>query len=81
MSKTILSIQRHEEGIGVEFHTNDADDVIGVAAGITSIFTETPMIRALVEKMLSMLDEDEEFRHMVEQSTIRLPDFNKILKS
>lgn len=81
MSKTILSIQRHEDGVALELHVNEVDDILSVAAAITSIFTETPAIRAMVDKMLTMLDEDEEFRNMVEQSTIHIPDFNKILKS
>ena len=79
--KTLFSVKRHDEGVGVEFHVKEMDDFFALAAALVSTFDECPILYKFVQKLQNMLETDEEFRETVRKATISFPDFNKILKS
>lgn len=81
MGKKLFLVERMDGAVSVEFHPESSEDLFGVAAAITSLFLEHPIVEATVVSMLELVENDEEFKTKMEKATIHLPDFNKILKS
>jgi hypothetical protein len=81
MTKTLLLIERNDEGASLEFNTADKNDMLCIATALTSLLKDKPALQSLIVDMLEAYEHDEDFHDALDKSTLNIPDFNKILKN
>ena len=80
-NKVLLSIERNEEGVFLQSHIEDEKDILALSACLNALFDERPELYTAMMIFSKMTEMDDDFKKLVEDSTITLPDFNKLLKN
>ena len=81
MIKTLLLVERNDEGVSLEFNAADEKDMLYIATALTSLLKDKPALQSLIVNMLEAYECDENFHDALDKSTLNIPDFNKILKN
>lgn len=78
--KILFQVTKIDESSSVKIHTETEEDVFAVALAIHQTLTENKVIRDMAEALALMALTDKDFNKEVKSKTIKLPDFDKILK-
>lgn len=79
--KILFQVTKIDEGSAVKIHTETEDEVFAVALAIHQTLAQNEVIREMAEALAFMALTDKDFNKEVKSKTIKLPDFDKILKN
>ena len=80
-NKTLLSIEITDEGVFLQSHIDGDKEILALSACLNALFDERPELYTALMMFSKLTEMDEDFKKLVDDSTIQLPDFNKLLKN
>lgn len=83
MADKDLFVIREEEGIGTitSISCENDFDLMKVCFTLYSLLTENPTLRAGINAVQEMVENDPEFAQRLHENSIEVPDFNSLLKN
>ena len=81
IDNTIFAVERVGEGTGVHFTPENEKDMFAIALAIYQLLEHCPELKFHLSEISLFAKTDENFKNLLEKSTVDFPDFNQILKN
>lgn len=78
--KTLLRIFTDGESTAIKLNTKDERDMLCIALALDDIMSRTPELSAAMLLVRMARQTDKNFDKMVREQSVKVPDFDKILK-
>lgn len=80
-SKVLFQVTNEGGGISVQCHTDSEKEVFQVALAIHRLVSNSPLISVMLANIIEMEMKDPHFSEVLDNATIKMPDFESILKN
>ena len=79
--KTLLVVTKDDVGTGVKITCDNAEEMFILSVALVQSMEGYPAFKAIFNYVKDELKNDDEFRKLVEKSSVSSQDFNEILKN